>query len=275
MNQEHEHGIKALEHCLAFLSGRTIQEMHFELAGITPEDLEAFKRGEKYMTEKQFYGFNHILRAPMLLEKPLINWLKLGDHWALVGILEPTFSLNGQPVRAIIDFPYVIINNPDIKFHIGDSLMHTYPNGLQEELFIEDFEYSSSPEGYKPTYILKVKRSKQDMHNTNNFNFGDNTQISGNARFNAGSVIDNSKNEAHELPADFFEQTRALLADVNEKHRLALENMLAKIEEARASGNKKECGNWFGKFFSLASIADCITVAQPLLHIISWLMANA
>ena len=29
--------------------------------------------------------------------------------------------------------------------------------------------------------------------------------------------------------------------------------------------------NWFGKFFSLASIADCITVAQPLLPLISLL----
>ena len=34
--------------------------MHFELAGITLEDLEPFKKGEKYMTEEQFYGFIHI-----------------------------------------------------------------------------------------------------------------------------------------------------------------------------------------------------------------------
>ena len=99
--------------------------------------------------------------------------------------------------------------------------------------------------------------------------------MSGNARFNTGSIIDNSTNEVHEPLADYFEQTRALLAKVNGMHRLELENMLAKIQEAHASGNKKECGNWFGKFFSLASVADCITVAQPLLQLISWLMKNA
>ena len=74
--------------------------------------------------------------------------------------------------------------------------------------------------------------------------------------------------------ADFFEQTRALLADVNDEHRLELEKMLAKIETTHAIGNKKECGNWFGQFFSLASIADCITVAQPLLPLISWICKN-
>ena len=274
MNLEHEQGIKAFEHCLSWLCGRSMSEMHFELAGIMSKDLEAFRNGTTYMTEEQFYAFARILRAPMFLEKPLIQWLNLGDHWALVGILQPTFSLNGQPVRAILDLPYAIINNPDIKFHIGDSLMHTCPNGLQEELFITDFEYSFVPKGYKPTYLLTVTRSKQDMHNTNNFHFGDNTQIGGNARFNTGNVIDKSNNEIHELPADFFEQTRALLADVNNEHRLELEKMLAKIETTHAIGNKKECGNWFGQFFSLASIADCITVAQPLLPLISWICKN-
>ncbi len=263
MNHEHEQGIKALEHCLSCLCGRTIPEMHFELAGITLEDLEAFKKGEKYMTEEQFYGFIHILRAPMLLEKPLINWLNLGDHWALVGILEPTFSLNGEPVRAILAPPYVIINNPDIKFHIGDSLMHTCPNGLQEELFITDCEYSFFPKGYKPTYILTVARSKQNMHNTNNFNFGDNTQIGGNARFNAGNVTDNSTNEIHELPPDFFSDVRELLMKVEDSNRKEILEILSKIEEAKS---QREGVHWFGKFIS--SAADYITILQPAIAIL-------
>ena len=108
----------------------------------------------------------------------------------------------------------------------------------------------------------------------NTLNVSGNINMSGNTRFNAGKVIDNLTNEVHELPADFFEQTRILLAEVNERHRQELEDMLAKIEAAYASGNKNECGNWFGKFFSLASIADCITVVQPLLPLISWLMTN-
>ena len=272
MNQEHEQGIKALELCLNM---HPIKDEELAYVGLTREDITQIKNGNKYMTEEQLYKFVLVMRSPNMLDRPLINWLNCGERWALVGILEPTFSLNGQPVRAILDSPYVIINNPDIKFHIGDSLMHTYPNGLQEELFIVDFKHSFVPEGYKPTYILTVTRSKQGMNNINNFNFGDNTQISGNARFNAGSVIDNSTNESNELPADLFEQTRALLAEVNERHRQELKDMLAKIEAAHTSGNKQDCGNWFGKFFSLASIADCITVAQPLLPLISWLMTNA
>ena len=113
-----------------------------------------------------------------------------------------------------------------------------------------------------------------DHHNvTNNYNItiGDYSHINA---INAENSTDNSSNEIHALPADFFEQTRALLENVNESHRIELSDILAKIEATHASGNKKDCANWFGQFFSLASIADCITVAQPLLQLIPWLLGN-
>ena len=267
MNQEHEQGIRALKNCLQGCKnlGKTISEMHFERAGITPEDLKSFESGEKYMTEEQFYGFHYLLRAPRLLAKPLIDWLNLGDNWAIVGILEPTFSLNGKLVRAIIDFPYVIINNPDIKFKVGDSLIHTCPNGLQEELFIIHFEYSFFPKGYKPVYTLTVTRSKQDMQNTNSFTFGDNTQISGNTHFNTGNVTDNSSNTFNELTPDFFVQTRGMLESITSIHKQELIDLIEKIENAKSSGNKNEGGQLLGKFLSLSFIADCVTVLQPAL----------
>ena len=98
--------------------------------------------------------------------------------------------------------------------------------------------------------------------------------MSGNARVNSGYITDNSSNEIHELPADFFIQIHTMLENVNESHKQEFEDMLAKIEAAHASGNKKECGKWFGQLFSLAFTADCITVIQPFLPLISWLITK-
>ena len=252
-----------------------VQDEELSYLGLTRDDITQIKNGNKYMTEEQLYKFTFVMRSLTMIDRPLVDWLNCGERWALAGITEPTFSLDGKLICAIMDFPYVFINNPEVHISINDTIVHTYTNGHREKFFIEDIEYDPYSRGLHPIYKLKVTRSKQDMNNTNNFNFGDNTQIGGNARFNTGRVIDNSTNEIHELTADFFEQTRALLAEANERNRQELQDILAKIEAAHASGNKNECGNWFGKFFSLASIADCITVAQPLLPLISWLMTNA
>ena len=272
MNQEHEQGLNALEACLTSYihMGKSLSEMPLDWAGITHEDLELIRHGEKFMTEEQFYGFLQILRSPMQLHIPLTDWILARGYGALTGILQPTFSLNGVPVRAIFDFPHVIINNKDIHIRERDSLVHIYPDGFTEELFIDSIEYEPYSRGYKPIYTLTVTRSKPNMQN-NNINI---QNMSGNARINSGYFTDNSSNEIHEFPAGFFEQARALLAEVNESHKQELVNMLAKTEAAYASGNKKECGNWFGQFFSLAFTADCITVLQPLLPLISWLMTN-
>ena len=167
-------------------------------------------------------------------------------------------------------FPHIFINNPEVNISTNDSLIHTKANGYSEELFITDIDYDPYSEGYNPIYKLTVTRSKPNMQN--NINIGN---MSGNARVNSGYITDNSSNEIHELPANFFLQIRTLLENVNESHRQEFEDMLAKIEAAYASGNKKECGKWFGQFFSLAFAADCITVVQPLLQLISWLITKS
>ena len=271
MNQEHEQGLKALEACLTSYThmGKSLSEMPLDWAGMAHEDLELIRRGEKFMTEEQFYGFLQILRSPMQLNIPLTDWLLARGYGALAGILQPTFSLNGVPVRAIFDFPQVIMNNKAIHIRESDSLSHIYPDGFIEELFIASIEYEPYSRDYKPIYILTVTRSKPNMQN--NINIGN---MSGNARVNSGYITDNSSNDIHELSADFLEQARTMLAEVNERHRQEFEDMLAKIEAAHASGNKKECGKWFGQLFSLAFTADCITVIQPFLPLISWLITK-
>lgn len=272
MNQEHEQGLKALEACLtSYVSiGKSLSKMPLDWAGMTPEDLEHIRHGEKFMTEEQFYGFLQILRSPMQLNIPLTDWILARGYGALVGILQPTFSLNGAPVRAIFDFPHVIINDKAIHIRESDSLVHIYPDGFTEELFIDSIKYDPYSRGYKPIYTLTVTRFKPNMQN-NNINIGN---MSGNARINSGYITDNSSNEIHELPADSFEQVRLLLAEANESYRQELENMLTKIEAAHTSGDKKECGKWFGQFISLAFTADCITVLQPLWQLTSWLRQN-
>ena len=279
MNQEHQQGIKAFINCLQTCKnlGHTLSEMHFERIGITEEDIENLKAGKKYLTEEQFYGFTDIMRSPMQIDKPLINWLICADRWGLVGIIEPMFSLKKnqagkivEHVRAILDFPYVIINNSELIIEESDSLLHVCPHGGTEELFISEIDYAPYSRGRKPIYTLTVTRTKQNMQNTNNFNIAGNLQMSGNAHLNAGNVTDNSSTTLHELPPDFFIQARELLEHVNETHRQELLDVLEKIE---ATSTKNERGQLFGKLFSLSFVADCVTVLQPVLSgLFSYLM---
>jgi len=167
LNKEHQEGIKAFENCIKLCLdlGRSINEMNFENIGISKEDIIKIKAGEKYITEEQFYGFAQILMFSHII--PLTKWLEDLDHWGLVGILEPAFSLQKHinieiisNIRAILDFPYVIINNPELQIEIHDSLIHNYQNGHKEEFFIIDINYSPYSRGRKPIYKLIVTRSK-------------------------------------------------------------------------------------------------------------------
>ena len=277
LNKEHEQGIRAFTNCLQTCKnlGYEIFEMHFERAGITEDDIRNIKAGKQFLTEEQFYGFADILRGSMQRNKPLMNWLDLADNWGLVGILEPTFSLKKNTnneiinnVRAILDSQsqYVIINNPELQIDVNDSLLHQYPNGLREELFITDtgVDYASYSQGRKPLYKLTVTRSKQNMQNTNNFNIGGNFQMDGNARFNTGNVTDNSSNTFNELPPDLFAQTRKILESINSPYRQELKDILEKIENAK--DNKKEGGQWLGKLLSSCFENGCVTLLQQTLE---------
>jgi len=275
VNKEHEQGIRAFEHCLqtCINLGHTISEMHFERIGITEDDIKLIRNGEKFLTEEQFLRFANLLRGSM----QLIQWLDCADYWGLVGILQPAFSLKKNTnnetihnIRAILDFPYVIINNPELQIEVHDSLLHYYPNGLREELFITDtgLDYASYLSGRKQLYKLTVTRSEQNMQNTNTFNIGGNLQMNGNAHLNTGNVTDNSSSTFHELPKDFFTQTRQTLESLNSAHKQELLEAIDKIENAKLSGNKNEGGQSLGNFLSLSFIADCVTVLQPALRVL-------
>ena len=258
MHFEHQEGIKALKLCL-----NLHKYENFTSIGLTQKDFELIKEGRLFFTEEQLYRFIDILRENSITNIPLNHWLGFANHWALSGILEPTFSFNGIPIRAILDYPYVFINNPDLHIHVGDTLIHSYSNKFKEELFVVDMRYSPYTKGFEPIYILTVTRSKSTMQNTNNFNFGDNTHISGNAHFNAGNVIDSSHNMNHELPENFFPQLRKLLESIDEKRQQELFAILSKIEDANCNNERI---HWFGNFISKA--ADYVALLQPAITIL-------
>lgn len=121
--------------------------------------------------------------------------------------------------------------------------------------------------------LILVPRSqfeKPNVQNNYNITIGDNSRINA---IGSENVTDNSSNTFNQITPELFEHIRSLIKQTNSDYRQDLLDVLTKIENAKNSGDKKECGNWFGKFFSLASIADCITVAQPLVAILSWLFA--
>ena len=212
------------------------------------------------MTEEQLYKFIDLMRAPNMLDRPLVDWLNCGERWALAGIAEPTFLLNGTLIRGIMDFPYVYINNPDLFIEITNSLTHIYTNGNREEFFITYIDYSPYSRGDNPIYKLTITRLKTNMQNS--FNIGGNLQMSGNSHLNTGNVNDYSTNEIYELPANFFSQAHELLTNVNESYRQEFLDILNKIE---ATKNPKEGGQLFAKLISLSFIADCVTVLQPII----------
>ena len=106
----------------------------------------------------------------------------------------------------------------------------------------------------------------------NNYNFS----IAGNSHINAvnaENATDNSSNTFSSMPTEIFSQIRSTLNDLKSEHKQQLLDILAEIEAAKDTGDKNKCGNFCGQFLSLASIADCITVAQFLVTVISWLSA--
>lgn len=108
----------------------------------------------------------------------------------------------------------------------------------------------------------------QEIHNSYHITIGDNSHINA---ISAKNAIDNSVNNIYHFPPELFEQVRSLIMNIHSEYKQDLLDMLAKIEIAKNSNDKKECCNWFGKFLSLASVADCITVAQPLITLLQWL----
>ena len=114
--------------------------------------------------------------------------------------------------------------------------------------------------------------SKDTTSIQNNYNINLNGYSRINA-VNAENATDNSSNTFSSVPTEIFSQLRSTLNDLKSEHKQQLLDILAEIEAAKDTGDKNKCGNFCGQFLSLASIADCITVAQFLVTVISWLSA--
>ena len=277
---EHEKGIVALENCLQecefpYAGGTEIQcKLNEANAGI---DLQQLKNGSKCLTEEQFIKLTDIFRCEHWLLKPFVDWLNCTDHWALVGLLEPTFSIHKHNnneiinnVRAILDYESmcVIINNPDLQIEEEDSLLHQRPNGGIEELFIVNVEYNPYFYGRKPIYKLKVTRSKPNnmtkMVNIGTFN-GDftGTLIGDISHSNFGN--DHSANAVNELYPEVFNQVHEIIDSINSVHRDELYALLSEIKDAIASGNKEKGRGLIEKLISIVDFGTKIkSLLEPL-----------
>lgn len=76
----------------------------------------------------------------------------------------------------------------------------------------------------------------------------------------------------NQFPPELFEQARTLIEETNSSCKKELFDILTKIEAAQKANNKKDCSNWLGQFISLAFIADCVTVVQPIVGLLSLLI---
>lgn len=125
-----------------------------------------------------------------------------------------------------------------------------------------------------PVILVPAAEYHGSNNNTsiqNNYNFS----ITGNSHINAvnaENATDNSSNTFSYVPPELFSQIRSTLDSLNSEYKQQLLDILSEIETAKDTGDKKKCGNFCGQFLSLASIADCMTVAQFIIPIISWLV---
>ena len=81
-----------------------------------------------------------------------------------------------------------------------------------------------------------------------------------------------SNNSYQQIPTELFEAVHSLIENLHSQHSQELLHILSEIKSAKENDDRKSCALWFGNFLSLASIADCITVAQPIARfILSWI----
>ena len=261
-----------------FIRSSTItSDQILDYVGFSNKDIKEILQHTRYITEKEFSLMSEFFTNYYTLEEWLFsNFSGQNMNWSLIGLIEPSFSLQKHftsefihNIQAISYFPNIIIDD-DIRIEENDILIHH--NKLEEKFFIHEIYYSSFSKT-KPIYKLKVGRSKKNMQNTHNtLNINGNFYLNDSAKVNAGNITDNSIINITQYSPEVFEQTRKIIENINSNHRQELLDILSKIETAQKDNNKKDCGNWLGKFISLASVADCITVTQPIANILSWLL---
>ena len=121
-----------------------------------------------------------------------------------------------------------------------------------------------------PVQIIPYDNFHQP-HSIFNVSIGDNSHINA---LNAQNATDNSSNVQNITYHEPFEQSRILIEHLNSQHKQELLELLSQIQQAKQAQDKKHAGFCFGKFLTLASIADCITVAQPIFYALStWLFS--
>ena len=264
-----------------FIRSSTItSDQILDYVGFSDKDIKEILQHKRYITEKEFSLMSEFFTNYYTLEEWLFsNFSGQNMNWSLIELIEPSFSLQKHStdesinnIQAILYFPNVLINN-NIEIKENDILIH-HNNlyNLEEIFFIHEIYYSSFSKKM-PIYKLKIGRSKKNMQNIQNtLNINGNFYLNDNAKVNAGNITDNSVTNITQCPSEVFEQTRKLILDLHSVNQQQLLDILSQIETTHKANNKQDCGNWFGKFISLASIADCITVAQPIAGILTWLL---
>ena len=142
-----------------------IQHSHLEI------DEKIFKEvtlGNVPLNEADFYSLTDSFRFYEEMENPSvkfpsrIDWFLKQLHWYLVERLEPSFKLVRQDknIRAIFDFPVVLINDSTVLIEVGDSLVHI---ASKDRLNVKDIKREFYSGGSKPAYLLEVERVNQIM----------------------------------------------------------------------------------------------------------------
>lgn len=268
MDQEYQHGIKALEFCLENCKSLRVEK--FEIQAILDQrkigiNLECIENENKCLSEEQFKVLAEVFMYFTIGHKiPLLKWLLLPMHYDLMGLLEPSFRLKRhsnegdvEKVRCIFDEDERIILKKfgtHLFIENGDSISHDECG----EMFISAIEQPSCSNGSRPLYLLTLTKSKPTMSNVNNFN----VNITGDSNKNINIGNNNTNTITNELPPDFFKQVYSAIESLDSKYKEDLCEFFSKLEDAITSGNKEKGRNM------LESIADCIEKLSPFIKVL-------
>lgn len=171
-----------------------------------------------------------------------------------------------ENINAIISKEKIVIDNPNVPLEIGDLLIRTLPNKIEEKFEIIDYSFYQKTFNISAHFQVEYKRyndnKKEEINNNNHSN-------NSTYHIQNSNVIIGSKNSSINIS-----QNDKLFKDMIEvANNLTNQNkteIISLINEMQDNINKPTFNDKYKEFMSIS--ADTITVFTPFLGALAGLL---